>query len=86
MNSLSFFSGCLGLDLGLKKVGIEPLLFCESDRFCKETIKKNEPSIPLIDDILNYTPQEIKKIAGLKNKEKIDLIVGGPPCQAFSPA
>jgi DNA (cytosine-5)-methyltransferase 1 len=86
MNSLSFFSGCLGLDLGLKKAGIEPLLFCESDRFCKETIKKNEPSIPLIDDILSYTPQEIKKIAGLKNKEKIDLIVGGPPCQAFSTA
>ncbi len=86
MNALSFFSGCLGLDLGLKKTGIRPLLFCENDRFCKETIKKNEPSIPLIDDILNYTPKEIKKIAGLKSKEKIDLIVGGPPCQAFSTA
>ena len=86
MNSLSFFSGCLGLDLGLKKAGIRPLLFCENDRFCKETIKNNEPSIPLIDDILDYTPKEIKKIAGLKSKEKIDLIVGGPPCQAFSTA
>lgn len=86
LKSLSFFSGCLGLDIGLENVDIENILFCENDKFCKNTISKNKPEIPLIDDILKYSSDDIKKLSGLRKNQKPDLIVGGPPCQAFSTA
>ena len=86
LSTLSFFSGCLGLDLGLKKAGMQHLLFCENDKHCRETISTNEPKTPLINDILKYTSGDIRKLAGLGRNESPDLIVGGPPCQAFSTA
>lgn len=85
MKYLSFFSGALGLDLGLERAGFEPALACEVDKFCLETIKKNKPDLPVITDIRNYTAEQIREHAGIGN-EQIDLIVGGPPCQAFSTA
>lgn len=83
---LSFFSGALGLDLGLEDVGIYPLLACEIDRCCRETIVANRPNIGLIGDCREYPAAEIMEMAGLHPDEEIDLMVGGPPCQAFSTA
>ena len=33
MKALSFFSGAMGLDIGLEKAGIEVILACESESF-----------------------------------------------------
>ncbi len=84
--ALSFFSGALGLDLGLEKAGIKVLLASEIDGPTRETITLNRPEIGLIGDIRDYTANEIRDLAGLNRDEEIDLIVGGPPCQAFSTA
>ena len=86
MNYLSFFSGALGLDLGLEKKGFTPLLYCEIDKHCQKTISTNRPNIPLIQNIDDYSIEEIKEISGLSQSSKGDLVVGGPPCQAFSTA
>ncbi len=86
MNYISFFSGALGLDLGLEQGGFTPLLFCEKDKKCKETIKLNRPNVPLIGDITQYQASDILEILNIQEAEKIDLIAGGPPCQAFSTA
>ena len=83
MKYLSFFSGALGLDLGFENIGFTPLLYCEIDKKIQKTIKTNRPNIPLIDDINLYSAQDIKKIIGIST---FDIIVGGPPCQAFSTA
>lgn len=83
---LSFFSGAMGLDIGLHKVGFNTLLACEIDKASRETIIANNPKIGLIGDIRNYSTDEILEYAGLENREEVDLIVGGPPCQAFSSA
>lgn len=83
---LSFFSGALGLDLGLEEAGIHPLLACEIDRRCRETITANRPKVGLIGDVRDYAASEIMNMAGLSAGEEVDLIVGGPPCQAFSTA
>jgi DNA (cytosine-5)-methyltransferase 1 len=83
---LSFFSGAMGLDLGLEKAGFETVLCCEIDNSCRKTILKNKPEIALIGDIRNHSSKEIRKAAGLTDLDEIDLIVGGPPCQAFSTA
>lgn len=86
LNVLSFFSGAMGLDIGLHKTGFETLLACEVDKASRETILANNPGIGLIGDIRAYNTEEILEYSGLKSKEDVDLIVGGPPCQAFSSA
>jgi DNA (cytosine-5)-methyltransferase 1 len=86
LKALSFFSGALGLDLGLEEEGIEVVLASEIDKSCQETIRINKPKLALVGDIRDYTAKELIKLAGLKSYKDVDLIVGGPPCQAFSTA
>lgn len=84
--ALSFFSGAMGMDIGIEKAGFETIFASEIDNACRKTILKNHPEIALIGDIRSYFPEELKGIAGLSEDDEIDLIVGGPPCQAFSTA
>lgn len=86
LKSLSFFTGAMGLDLGLERVGIEPILACEVDPAARATIRRNRPDLALIGDIRDYSAQRIREAALLGPDEEIDLVVGGPPCQAFSSA
>lgn len=86
LKALSFFSGAMGLDQGLEKAGIHLLLACEFDKACRRTITANRPEIGLLGDIFKYSAEDIRSAAGLKEKDEIDIIVGGPPCQAFSTA
>lgn len=67
-------------------MGFVPLLYCEMDKSCRETIKTNRPDVPLIDDIRKYKAIDIVEKIKNKKHDDIDLIVGGPPCQAFSTA
>jgi len=84
--ALSFFSGAMGLDIGMEKSGIKALLACEFDKACRMTIDKNRPDIALIGDINEYTATEILEYAKIPKNRKVDVIFGGPPCQAFSSA
>lgn len=84
--AMSFFSGAMGLDQGIEKSGFEVVLACETDNACRKTILKNRPNIALIGDVRDYSSEQIREAAGLSEEDDIDLIVGGPPCQAFSTA
>lgn len=84
--ALSFFSGAMGLDIGIEKAGFKTIFASEINKACRKTILRNRPDINLIGDIRDYTPAEIRKISGLSESDEIDLIIGGPPCQAFSTA
>ena len=84
--ALSFFSGAMGLDIGMSNGGIHTLLACEINKYCRMTIAMNEPNIALIGDINKYKPDEILKFAKIPKGRKVDVIFGGPPCQAFSTA
>jgi len=84
--ALSFFSGAMGLDLGIEKAGFDIRLACEVDKYCRQTIAINKPNAALLTDINEYSAKDIRQAAGLKKSDEIDLIMGGPPCQAFSTA
>lgn len=84
--ALSFFSGAMGLDIGMANGGIQALLACEFNKFCRITIAQNNPQIALIGDINKYEPEEILRLAKIPKGRKVDVIFGGPPCQAFSTA
>jgi DNA (cytosine-5)-methyltransferase 1 len=83
---LSFFSGAMGLDIGLELAGMNTILACESDKWSRETIKSNRPEIPVLGDIWNYDADAVRLAAGLNASDEIDVVAGGPPCQAFSTA
>ena len=85
LKCLSFFSGAMGMDIGLETANIETLLACEVDKASRKTIEANRPNIALIGDISNYTSQQILDAAKIISSD-VDLMVGGPPCQAFSSA
>lgn len=84
--ALSFFSGAMGLDIGMSNGGIHALLACEFNKYCRMTIEQNAPEIALIGDINKYDPDEILRYAKIPAGRKVDVIFGGPPCQAFSTA
>ncbi|MCW0367078.1 Modification methylase HaeIII [Xanthomonas sacchari] len=84
MRSLSLFSGAMGLDLGLEAAGIETVGCVEFDRAAVDTIRLNRPNLPALhDDISSISAAHILKECGLKQRD-IDIVAGGPPCQAFS--
>ncbi|WP_404464285.1 DNA cytosine methyltransferase [Vreelandella aquamarina] len=83
---LSFFSGAMGLDQGLELAGFQTLLASEIDNSARKTIQANKPDISLLGDIRNYSKEEIMSSAGLSSDCDVDVIAGGPPCQAFSTA
>lgn len=85
LKAISLFSGAMGLDLGIEKAGIDIRLCVELNKQAAATISNNT-NIPVINkDITTVTKEEILKTADLEAKE-IDIVVGGPPCQAFSTA
>ncbi len=83
---LSFFSGAMGLDIGLHKAGLNTLLACEIDKSSRNTIITNNPNIGLVGDIRDYSISKILEFANVNSPNDIDVIAGGPPCQAFSTA
>jgi len=84
--ALSFFSGAMGLDLGIEAAGFDIRLACEVDKYCRQTIALNKPDIALLGDINDYSANDVLDYAGLSKQDDVDLIIGGPPCQAFSTA
>lgn len=83
--NLSFFSGAGGLDIGLEREGFESIFFCENYREARMTIAKNRPDAGLAGDIALLDGETVRDIAGIGSRE-IDVMAGGPPCQAFSTA
>jgi DNA (cytosine-5)-methyltransferase 1 len=84
--AVSFFSGALGLDLGMERAGIESLMYCECDRKCRMTIAANRPDGGLLGDIIDADAEMVRETANIPKERKIDVMFGGPPCQAFSTA
>ena len=72
----------MGLDLGLELAGFSPGVCIENDPEAVNTIKLNRPGLPVLGDVKALTGEDIRKAAG--GNSNIDLVAGGPPCQAFS--
>ena len=77
---VSFFSGALGLDLGLEQAGLTPLAASEIDRDALQTIALNRPRLKLYPgDVRSLSVADFGRVEPF-------AVVGGPPCQAFSTA
>lgn len=76
----TMFSGIGAIEQSLKRLNItnEIVFACDNDKFVKQSYFANYQ----IDEARWY--DDVKDINGIKYKDKIDLLVGGSPCQSFS--
>ena len=77
------FAGAGGFSLGFSKAGLKIIGALEIDEWACDTFKANHPEATVIkSDITKIADSEILD----KVPEKIDILLGGPPCQGFSVA
>lgn len=80
---IDLFSGCGGFSLGLERAGFRALAAIDVNSHAVETYRKNFPNVAhvLNQDLTTFDPTELDILI---KGERVDLIVGGPPCQGFS--
>lgn len=79
---IDLFCGAGGLSLGFEKAGFSNIFAVEFNTEFAKTYKRNFPKNKIIvDDVRNISEA---KISELVDREDIDVIIGGPPCQGFS--
>ena len=79
---LDLFAGAGGLSLGFEKTGMfEVAAIVENNKNAAATYMYNHEGIANYEDIITADFRQIKRECG-----KIDVIIGGPPCQGFSNA
>ena len=88
LTAISLFSGAGGMDIGVQQAGFNILSCLELDKYCCETLRENISrggckTVVYEGDIKEFTPEQILNDLGYKSGE-VDLLFGGPPCQAFS--
>lgn len=81
---ISFFSGAMGLDIGLEQAGLNVVIGQDFEPACVETMRANGHNV-LGGDIREIEPQQMLDLVGLRVGEPF-LVCGGPPCQPFSTA
>lgn len=75
--SIELFAGAGGTALGFENAGIKHVLLNEFDKSCVATLKKNMPDWNVVHD-------DVKNLDFTEWKDKVDIVQGGFPCQAFS--
>jgi len=81
---IDLFAGAGGLSEGLSEAGFNGLFANEIDPGFAKTYLLNHPNTHVeTNDIRNLDPERIRALLGIE-REELDLLAGGPPCQGFS--
>ena len=94
IRTLDLFSGCGGIALGFHAAGFRTIGSVEFDPYAARSFAGNFLRNPAegfearaaAKDITKIDPEEALKILGIPDPvdDAVDVIVGGPPCQAFA--
>lgn len=79
MSFIEVCAGCGGLSTGLLSVKMKPLHISDIIKDCVNTLKENHKNCPVF-------RSDMKELNLTEYRDKVDLLTGGVPCQAFSQA
>ncbi len=74
---LELFAGAGGLAVGMEKAGLKCVALNEIDKWACQTLRQNRPNWKVLEG-------DIKSFKFSEYKNKVDVVTGGFPCQAFS--
>lgn len=74
---IELFAGAGGLAIGLEKAGLKCVALNDVDKWACQTLRENRPN-------WNVLEGDIKNFKFTDYKNKVDVVTGGFPCQAFS--
>ncbi|HPC54314.1 MAG TPA: DNA cytosine methyltransferase [Verrucomicrobiota bacterium] len=85
LSVIDLFCGCGGFTLGMERAGLHTLAAIDSNPQAIAVHRHNFPHIAhvLEKDLTVFKPEHLD---ALIHNARVDLIIGGPPCQGFSPA
>ena len=76
MRYISVFSGIEAASCAFGTLGMEPVAFSEVDKHASAVLAAHYPDVPNLGDVA--------KVDWKEYRGKVDLVVGGSPCQSFS--
>jgi DNA (cytosine-5)-methyltransferase 1 len=79
LNYLSVCSGIEAATVAWEGMGWNPLAFSEIEKFPSEVLKHHYPTVPNFGDMTKFKEWDF-------GTNRLDLLVGGTPCQSFSVA
>lgn len=81
-NVVDLFCGCGGLSYGFEQSNFKTILGIDHDKAAINTFKLNhKQAATILKDIRNISDDEILSVI---NGQRVDVVVGGPPCQGLS--
>lgn len=79
------YSGAGGLTQGFKLAGFEVAVAVDNDECAEQTYRFNHPEVHFLrDKVENISGDKILNLVAKKGFSGVDVLIGGPPCQAFS--
>lgn len=85
LKAVSLFSGCGGLDLGIRNAGFRLLTGVDTDVWSARSHAKNFPESAFFEgSIADFTKERAQGLVGAEDLSDVDLLIGGPPCPPFS--
>lgn len=81
---IDLFSGCGGMSLGFEMAGFENILAIDNWADALNTYKYNRHGAKTL--CVDLASIETEDVENAINGKRVDVIIGGPPCQGFSVA
>lgn len=86
LKMIDLFCGAGGLSLGFTQEGFITALANDIEDCCVDTYAHNHPETPRDHIVLGDIKDVIKNLDDLLAGRRVDIVIGGPPCQGFSMA
>lgn len=84
LTAIDLFAGAGGLSEGFRQAGFDIVAANDFDEFSEQTFKSGHPDAEFISGPIQDVQVNDFLVAGGIKQGELDVLLGGPPCQAFS--